>query len=69
VPGLLHVDPNDWEFYGLGKIEGSEPRLPCEPDKRVEPCGLNRLRGPGAWAKCEPVEEPPAPAKAPCDRK
>ncbi len=51
TPGVLHVPPNDWELYGLAKIEG---KLPCKlgPVQRrwLEQAGLKGLRGPGAWA-------------------
>jgi pilus assembly protein CpaC len=49
-PGEFHTPPNDWELYLLGSIEG-RGRAICGPEAaRLENLGLNRLRGPGAWA-------------------
>ncbi len=50
VPGFLHVEPNDWEFYLEGRIEGKEPAK-IDPDNAelLKQMGLDRLTGPGAW--------------------
>jgi hypothetical protein len=64
-PGEFHTTPNDWELYLLGSIEG-RGRVICGPEAaRLENLGLNRLRGPGAWA-CygSPARESGAPAPA-----
>jgi len=53
-PGIDHVDPNDWEFYLLGRIEGQVPAVPpVSPEDRqvLQDKGLHRLKGPGAWAR------------------
>lgn len=54
VPGAKHVHPNDWELFGLGKVEGGEsapskhpanpPRTPAP--KAGEPAAALKLRGP-----------------------
>lgn len=49
-PGILHSEPNDWELYGLGKIEGSTPvHLSPTDIQWLKKLGLDRLKGPGAW--------------------
>jgi pilus assembly protein CpaC len=51
VPGEFHVMPNDWEVYALGRIEGEAKARISESDAEwLRKTGLNRLRGPGAWA-------------------
>ena len=51
LPGELHARPNDWEVYLLGRIEGEEKsRISPTDAERLQKTGLNRLRGPGAWA-------------------
>ncbi|MHC4716116.1 MAG: type II and III secretion system protein family protein [Planctomycetota bacterium] len=51
-PGALHVEPNDWELYLLGKVEGATPKRLAPADLRyLRELGLDRLRGPGAWAR------------------
>ena len=53
-PGMTHVDPNDWEFFVLGQIEGDATQAPqaaVEDLEMLHEMGLNRLRGPGAWAR------------------
>ncbi|MGB2997928.1 MAG: pilus assembly protein N-terminal domain-containing protein [Phycisphaerae bacterium] len=50
-PGVLHVTPDDWEFYAEGLIEGKRPPKVSEVDAAwLKKLGLDRLRGPGAWA-------------------
>jgi len=63
LPGLLHVTPNDWELYSLGKIEGQIPPkiAPIDADY-LRASGLSNLRGPGAWAS---YDSPPVPSAAP----
>ena len=54
VPGDLHVPPSDWELYINGQLGASEPPPLAEPDAaRLREMGLDRLRGPGAWATYE----------------
>jgi pilus assembly protein CpaC len=50
LPGFLHTEPNDWEFYLGGRIEGEEPAK-IDPDDAewLKQMGLERLMGPGAW--------------------
>lgn len=51
LPGSLHIPPNDWEFYGCGLIEGRcSEQLACRQLGFVHEKGLDRLKGPGAWA-------------------
>ena len=51
LPGALHYDPNDWEFYSLGRLEGAPPKI-CPADARgFQAAGLHRLKGPGAWVR------------------
>jgi pilus assembly protein CpaC len=51
LPGSLHVAPNDWELYSLGRIEGrTAGKLSPADAQSLRESGLNRLRGPGAWA-------------------
>ncbi len=53
-PGIGQVDPNDWEFYVLGRIEGNvAAALPASAEdlRLLQGMGLHRLRGPGAWAR------------------
>jgi pilus assembly protein CpaC len=51
LPGTTHVVPNDWELYSRGRLEGEAPAR-LSPDDRtwLAECGLERLRGPGAWS-------------------
>ncbi|MHC4117333.1 MAG: type II and III secretion system protein family protein [Planctomycetota bacterium] len=50
VPGFSHVEPNDWELYVEGRIEGKEPaKIDAEDAKWLEQIGLDQLVGPGAW--------------------
>jgi len=50
LPGFLHNEPNDWEFYIEGKIDGSEPaKLNPADAEWMRQMGLDQLMGPGAW--------------------
>ena len=50
LPGFMHNEPNDWEFYIDGKIEGKEPaKIDPESAELLRQMGLDRLIGPGAW--------------------
>ena len=61
-PGMSHVEPNDWELYALGQIEGAMPRKLAPIDANwLKKSGLTRLRGAGAWAR---HEQEPARSKA-----
>ena len=49
-PGILHSDPNDWEFYLEGRLEGKEPaKIHMQDAKWLKQMELDRLMGPGAW--------------------
>jgi pilus assembly protein CpaC len=51
VPGSLHVIPNEWELYGLGRIGGRAPAQLSEAQSAwLSETGLDKLRGAGAWA-------------------
>ena len=50
VPGFTHTEPNDWEFYIEGRLEGKEPaRIDSGNAESLKQMGLNELAGPGAW--------------------
>jgi pilus assembly protein CpaC len=50
VPGFLHSDPNDWEFYLEGRLEGKEPaKIRLQDAEWLKKIGLDQLKGPGAW--------------------
>lgn len=52
LPGTDHVVPSDWEFFAEGRIEGRPPTAASPRDaERIRDLGLDRLRGPGAWAE------------------
>ncbi len=53
VPGRNHTPPNDWELYGLGKIEGATPERsrPAMPDGGTWPVKPNEIYGPKAAPK------------------
>jgi pilus assembly protein CpaC len=72
LPGSLHSDPTDWEFYALGRIEGEAlPKTSPAQAKWLREMGLDRLKGEGAWETYDqkPVGDgdtaPPAPEIAP----
>jgi pilus assembly protein CpaC len=50
LPGDLHADPNDWEFYIQGQITGQKPvNITPEDSQWLQELGLDELYGPGAW--------------------
>jgi pilus assembly protein CpaC len=50
VPGFTHAEPNDWEFYIEGRLEGKEPaRIDSGNAESLKQMRLNQLAGPGAW--------------------
>jgi pilus assembly protein CpaC len=50
LPGFMHTDPNDWEFYLEGRVEGRKPaKIDSDDAKWLKQMGLDRLTGPGAW--------------------
>ncbi len=60
VPGDLHQAPNDWELFGLGRIEGGERNPDKVSNESVDLGKLEDLQGPGAWAtyyKSEPASK------------
>jgi len=63
LPGMLHTDPDDWEFYVEGRLQGQRPaRLSAAQAARMQELGLNDLIGPGAWAT---YNQPTPPSRAP----
>jgi pilus assembly protein CpaC len=54
LPGSFHIEPNDWELYVEGRIEGkSTVRVAPAQRERLKRLGLDQLQGPGAWATYE----------------
>ncbi|HOF18717.1 MAG TPA: type II and III secretion system protein family protein [Phycisphaerae bacterium] len=52
VPGDFHIEPNDWELYAFGKIEGDiKAHLKTDPPAWIAQHRLQRLKGPGAWVR------------------
>ena len=50
LPGFLHSDPNDWEFYLEGRLESKEPaKIHSRDAEWLKQMNLDRLMGPGAW--------------------
>jgi pilus assembly protein CpaC len=50
VPGFLHAEPNDWEFYLEGRLEGKQPaKIDSDDAELLKQMGLDQLVGPGAW--------------------
>lgn len=45
LPGDLHIAPNDWELFLLGRLEGRH-KEDAEDD---DAASLRELKGPGAW--------------------
>jgi pilus assembly protein CpaC len=58
APGFLHSAPNDWELFLNGSIEGKDAKVSAMDAERLREAGLNRLRGPGAWATYEDSSDP-----------
>jgi len=50
IPGDLHTPPNDWELFGMGRLEGHMENLSEVSDDSVDMGQLEDLKGPGAWA-------------------
>jgi pilus assembly protein CpaC len=60
LPGEADTIPNDWEFYALGRLEGPSQAVTSPAIVAwLKSSGLDRLRGPGAWAR---YDAPPAGA-------
>jgi len=54
LPGATHTQPNDWELYLEGRIEGKKPaRIDPVSQKWLKDMGLDQLVGPGAWDSYE----------------
>jgi Flp pilus assembly secretin CpaC len=50
LPGFLHSDPNDWEFYLEGRLKGKEPaKIHSRDAEWLKKMNLDQLIGPGAW--------------------
>jgi len=50
LPGFLYSDPNDWEFYLEGRMDGRRPaKIHHDDAQRLKEMGLDKLMGPGAW--------------------
>jgi pilus assembly protein CpaC len=71
APGMNHVVPNDWELYGLGKLEGQgSGTLSPEDMQWMRNQGFEQLKGPGAWTTYEqpavpvPSATEPAPGES-----
>ncbi len=63
TPGILHTDPNDWELFCEGRLQGrSRPLLLPSQAARLREMGLAKLKGPGAWAT---YQQRPARSRAP----
>ena len=62
LPGFLHKEPDDWELYIDGKIDGTElPKINPADAEWMRQMGLDELIGPGAW---DYYDNPAAPSKA-----
>ncbi|MAE68055.1 MAG: hypothetical protein CMJ18_27715 [Phycisphaeraceae bacterium] len=54
VPGELHREPDDWQLYINGEIEGAAPgKISPDEAEWMKRRGLHRLKGPGAWVTYE----------------
>lgn len=54
VPGVTHVEPNDWELFIEGNVEGRGKAKVAPADAEwLKRYGYDQLRGPGAWATYE----------------
>ena len=70
LPGQDHEAPSDWELYGQGIIEGTQPAAPPAAEMHwLKELGLDRLKGPGTWvthdqapvpSTAHPADEAPA---------
>lgn len=64
VPGFLHTDPNDWEFYIEGRIEGKKPaEISPQDAAQLKKMGLGQLAGPGAWDSYNSKSSSKTPSK------
>lgn len=61
APGETHETPSDWELYAGGKLHG-ESGAGVRALAWPEQMGLDRLRGPGAWATHDQERTPVRPA-------
>jgi hypothetical protein len=53
LPGDLILEPNDWDLFVNGRVEGHTP-VPAPPHAMwLQERGLDRLKGPGAWTTYE----------------
>ncbi len=69
APGLLHQQPDDWELYGLGRIQGQAPVAVTPPQAEwMRRIGLEQLKGPGAWVTYDTRPAAPPPTAAPARR-
>jgi pilus assembly protein CpaC len=66
LPGFLHKDPNDWEFFIDGRLESEEPaKISSNDAEWLRQMGLDRLTGTGAWDSYgEPVPSSRAGAQS-----
>ncbi|MEM0982671.1 MAG: type II and III secretion system protein family protein [Planctomycetota bacterium] len=71
VPGEAHVAPNDWELFAKGELHGTT-KLPDREVQWPKRLGLDRLLGPGAWARHDqdrtPVRPVPTRRREPINR-
>ncbi|MEW6747075.1 MAG: type II and III secretion system protein family protein [Planctomycetota bacterium] len=63
-PGITHVEPSDWELFCGGHLQGGADKLSAEQKSWLLESGLDRLKGPGAWAYHAPAR-PATPPTTP----
>jgi pilus assembly protein CpaC len=52
APGFTEPDADDWDLYALGRVDGrAVAKLSADDASWLKQSGLQRLRGPGAWAE------------------
>jgi pilus assembly protein CpaC len=62
LPGFMDDEPNDWELYIEGKIDGTYlPKVNSADAEWMRQMGLDKLIGPGAW---DYYDNPATPSKA-----
>ncbi|MEJ2647711.1 MAG: type II and III secretion system protein family protein [Sedimentisphaerales bacterium] len=66
VPGFMHNEPDDWELYIDGKIDGKEPKLDPKSAELLRNMGIDKLNGPGAW---ESYNQPEPSSRADTEEK
>ncbi|MBN1787404.1 MAG: site-specific integrase [Sedimentisphaerales bacterium] len=50
LPGFMHAEPNDWDFYIDGYTESQgPPNVHPEDAQKLKELGIDDLLGPGAW--------------------